>query len=288
MRKGRSLEKLVRTLERILAGHSNITVESPKRVIDRITNKKREHDVVITIKEGHHEICIAIECRDRKRIITVNDVEGFCKKCQDTGMSQGIIVSAKGFSSQAVIKAGFFSIRCLSLKETDSFQWLLTDVMKFMRRDLKHTNLTANIKSGLLVKDSKDYILVDSNGVEINAQIINPNISGRITPENIIEVEPGKGRSVVQFSGQGIFLKHKDTGDLISVENLIAISEWEITREVSPFKLVKYEDREHGEITTAAIAATTIKGFEGELVIIGKEDEDKKICFVPKKPLEKD
>ena len=85
MRQGKSLEALVEQLERSLAKSENVSVSAPKKLRDRITGRLREHDVVLTVNQGHHEILIAIECRDRSRPITVNQVEGFWAKCHDTG-----------------------------------------------------------------------------------------------------------------------------------------------------------------------------------------------------------
>jgi len=112
-RPGKSLETLVSTLERILGGQANVSVESPVFLPDRITGQPREHDVLVTLKGSHHRTLIAIECRDRSRKITSNDIEGFWAKCQDTGIDQGIVVSPKGFAKPAIVKAAHRNIRCL-------------------------------------------------------------------------------------------------------------------------------------------------------------------------------
>ncbi|MCA9501247.1 MAG: hypothetical protein KC588_18800 [Nitrospira sp.] len=87
-KKGTSLEQLIRSLERALSPKKDIKIESPKRFPDKTTGKLREHDVVLTVEHGHHPLIIAIECRDRSRPITVDQVEGFWAKCQHTGINQ--------------------------------------------------------------------------------------------------------------------------------------------------------------------------------------------------------
>lgn len=52
---GKSLEVLVASIERVLAGNDKVTVESPKLSPDRITGEFREHDVVITLAGSHHK-----------------------------------------------------------------------------------------------------------------------------------------------------------------------------------------------------------------------------------------
>jgi hypothetical protein len=44
---------------------SNVLVESPKRLRDKDTGRLREHDVVLIFTQRHHEILMALECRDR-------------------------------------------------------------------------------------------------------------------------------------------------------------------------------------------------------------------------------
>ena len=137
---GKSLEALISSLERVLARNNNVTVESPKFFPDRITGESREHDVVITLTGSHHKSTIAIECRDRSRKVTVNEIESFWSKCQDTGIDQGIIVSSKGFTKTALTKSLHRGIRCFRLSEASSFNWLLTTGIRIRHRRVVHTN----------------------------------------------------------------------------------------------------------------------------------------------------
>ena len=120
-RQGKSLEKLVANLERALADEKITAIDSPKFLIDRITSERREHDVVLTIQQAHHEVLVAIECRDRARPVGVPQVEAFNAKCLDTGVNQGIIVSSSGFYGTALKKAEHLGIRCLDIEEAESF-----------------------------------------------------------------------------------------------------------------------------------------------------------------------
>jgi len=44
---GKSLEKLIEHLEKVLTDNTNTTIQAPVRLTDRITGRKREHDVLI-------------------------------------------------------------------------------------------------------------------------------------------------------------------------------------------------------------------------------------------------
>ena len=138
---GKSLETLVSSIERVLAGNDNVSVESPKFLSDRITGESREHDVVITLTGSHHKSTIAIECRDRSRKVTVNEIESFWSKCQDTGIDRGIIVSSKGFTKAALTKSLHRGIRCLRLSEASSFNWLLTTGIRIRHRKMDSRKL---------------------------------------------------------------------------------------------------------------------------------------------------
>ena len=98
------------------------------KVADK-TNKKhkrlREHDVVVIREDSHHPFMSALECRDRSLPITREQIEAFWRKCQDTGIHKGAIVSAKGFRKTAQEKARFLEIECITLREVEGFNWLL-------------------------------------------------------------------------------------------------------------------------------------------------------------------
>lgn len=102
---GKDLERLVAMLERLLLGDQAV-IESPsRRLIDRDTGKRREHDVLIIFDQAHHQIITAIECRDRSRPVGVPEVEAFADKCSRTGVHCGAIVSSTGFRKSALTKA---------------------------------------------------------------------------------------------------------------------------------------------------------------------------------------
>jgi Restriction endonuclease len=122
-RPGKDLEALVQGIETCLSDDSLTTVESPARLIDKSTGRLREHDVLITRKEPHRTILTAIECRDRSRPVDAPAVEAFKKKCEETGIHKGVIVSSVGFARNARRKAARLDIDCLTLKEAAEFDW---------------------------------------------------------------------------------------------------------------------------------------------------------------------
>jgi hypothetical protein len=63
-RKGEDFHRLVEYLERAVVDHSNLEIESPKYLTDKVTGERREHDIVLTQRSPQREIVTAIECRD--------------------------------------------------------------------------------------------------------------------------------------------------------------------------------------------------------------------------------
>jgi hypothetical protein len=141
-RPGEDLQWLVRVIER--ATHdSNVLVESPKRLRDKDTGRLREHDVVLIFTQRHHEILMALECRDRSRKVGVNSVEEFHSKCGGTGVHSGVIVSSTGFTQTALEKAARYNIGCLSLEQAERLDWCLAPGVVVSHRHVKHVHVHA-------------------------------------------------------------------------------------------------------------------------------------------------
>lgn len=281
-RRGRSLEKLVARIETILAGSKNVSVESPKRLEDRITGRSREHDVVLSIQQGHHNLTISIECRDRKTKVGTPQVEGFWKKCQDTGIDQGIIVSSNGFSGPALKKAAMLGIRCISLEQALSFQWLLASGLHSEQQEIIHTSWTVVPVDQALQDRISDFQLVDEQGQQVSNATLNANISKTISMQPRPEGAPTEYLVDLEFSGEGILIREMATGEIHATDKLLARSRIRITRDHSPFKLFRYEDIDSdthlGEVATARIEAGEMTG---NLVLVRGPDGGTSISFVP-------
>lgn len=279
-RKGRSLEQLVATIERVLGDNSQVTIESPKMLPDKTTGKQREHDVVLTIKQGHHSIILAIECRDLSRPITVNQVEGFWAKCQDTGVDQGVIVSSMGFYNTARKKADHYGIRCLDIEEAESFNWLLTSGLHLITKKLISSDWIFYPEEDGIVEKANMEVL-DKDGNTINQAILTSNAQAQLSkllPERPEPVE--EGRMNVRFEGGGLILRNTETGRTTPVKFAIAKLRFSVTEELIPFRLVQYTDKEAGEnITDAAVAELQFGEETGKLMIVYKEGEGGEVVY---------
>ena len=280
---GKALESLVSSLEKALAENPNVTVHSPMRLPDRTTGKLREHDVVLELKEGHHSLLIAIECRDRSRPIGVPQVEAFWAKCQDTGISQGIIVSTTGFYNTARTKADHLGIRCLDIEELENFEWLLTSGIYATTTQLLSNDWTFfPVEDGVVERN--EFEVIDSEGNVATMAALTANAQKQLTkilPDIREPVEEAEIK--VKFPGKGLFLRSTTTGNTVSVKFAIAKLRYTVKQELVPFRLVQYHARNSEEhITDAAYADMKFGEKEARLMIVYKQGEGGKVVLIPK------
>lgn len=283
-KKGKSLERLITSIEKVLSYEKNVKVESPKRLTDRITGKLREHDVVLTVSQGHHLLTIAIECRDRSRPITVNQVEEFWMKCKDTGVDQGILVSSMGFYNTARKKADHYSIRCLDIEEVEQFDWLLAPgIHSITTKIIHHHWFFSPEKDEIVEKENME--IIDQNGNLIGKEILASNAQkqlNKILPQPRESIE--KGELKVKFPGDGLFLKNAENGKTTPAKFAIAKIQYSVTDEIIPFSLMQYKDKSADEnIADAAIAQLKLGENTGKFMIVYKEDKGGQVMYVPDK-----
>lgn len=273
MRKGRSLELLVEKLERLLANDARVNIESPKRIHDTQTQKLREHDVVLTFDHGHHELIVAIECKDRSRPVGVPDIEEFDAKCRHTGVNQGVIVSSSGFTNTALEKASFAGIKCLDLKEIEIASFLHPEAVVVVHSirfvEVKCT-LVVNENSALSVADG--YDIFDPDGLLVTDEIILNNIRKIENHLPLGNIGEERTESIFfeaenyRIKTHGKHLEHDISGILIDIKYVCEVSE-------TPFTSRAYSSPGQG-VAMAEIATAKMKigGAEKEYTLISKSD----------------
>jgi hypothetical protein len=91
--------------------------------------------VLVTIRQPHRKLTVALECRDRSRRVTIDQVESFVTKVRHTGVSRGVIVSRLGFGGPALEKARHYGIDCLTLQEAERVDWMALRSMPVISRE---------------------------------------------------------------------------------------------------------------------------------------------------------
>lgn len=80
-------------------------------------------DVVVRSKVGQFDFTCIIECKDKRAKVNLETVRAFVARVEDLGVSQGVIVAAKGFTKDALRFAMANSILTYTLFDAKSVKW---------------------------------------------------------------------------------------------------------------------------------------------------------------------
>ncbi len=211
MKKGRTLELVAFSLERALSGRPGVKVHSPYKALDRTTGKRREHDVAIVHQDSHHEFIIALECRDRSRPVTVPQVEGFSKKCQETGVHRGGIVSSKGFCKTANEKAKALQIECLGIEQVEDFNWFQCGGLTILKPRIVKQNWVFIPEVDIIPKPI-EFSILDAQGNEVTPAMLKTNVIQALEGVPNLKSTPGAHPVKIRFDMRDCSLLDKATG----------------------------------------------------------------------------
>lgn len=277
---GRTLERVIASIERVLAGAQGVTIESPKFLKDRLTGEDREHDVLLTIKSSHHTLTVSIECRDRSRKITVNDVEGFWAKCQHTGVDQGVLVSPKGYSKSALRKSEQLGLRCLMLAQVPTFNWLLAPGLSTRTRRVLHTGWVFFPETDFDPKPAT-FTVLSASGDPVQPQALTAAALKEFRRIPDADFEPGRGEKKILFEKPDVCIRNDDTGEVRPVIRVVATVDYEVEDSIVPFTLSSYTAHDGTLITDVAAADVDFGVVKGKLMIVYNQATGGQIVLVP-------
>jgi hypothetical protein len=275
---GKNLQRLVRTLESVLNNGQKVRIESPKRLPDKITGRLREHDVLLTFSLEHHELIVALECRDRSRPVGVGAVEEFRSKCESTDIHCGIIVSANGFTSTAIKKAAAYNIRCLGLHEVANFDWCLPSHITVRNRVLRGAHLQVLFPVGTDLNGT----VVTADGSPVSSDIINSWGVNALTQQSA-ELPFTVGDHIVNFfeTSPNIFMS--DGKNVVRADQCTLRANYSVVMTESAFDFRQYLNASKGlDITQAAIAEIPIGDNSADFVL-SKDNSGISVAIVPTK-----
>lgn len=286
MRKGKSLERLVRHLESALGNTGGAKIESPGFVRDKITGELREHDVLITLVSGHHTITIALECRDRKRKVGSPAVEAFHTKCEHT-VDKGLIVSSSGFTAPGIKKATALGIRCLSLQRATSMVQFRPTTLKIRKRNIDSMAIT-------VVPEPEDAgPIANSRLNDENGNIVSPEWLFSRTEAWVLSLDidpndrsPNKRRLVV--NNPPLTLTDVDSGRQFPVKAIVAKVVFHVTEEAVPFSFFDYLEPDVDTLATTGIASVKAGGLQGSVVFTKVTGGAFRVLFIHEQLLEGD
>lgn len=270
MRPGEALQRLVLYLERALSS-SGAIVESPKRSRDRTTGHLREHDVLISFREGARLFQVAIECRDRSRPVGVPQVEAFHRKCEDTGVDKAVIVSSSGFCASAQAKAAFLSVECLTLEEAVSVPWSIIPSLKVYHRDI------FNIALDIIPAKSRDFlaergiVLYDLSGNPETKEAILAAVKNALAQCSYDVEGPPLRTHFVVFDAPPLLVGDSEGTIRVPVAQITAKVDYRVIRQEAPVQYVRYGSAAHAPHTEAAMSTFTVGALTGSVLFVHHE-----------------
>ena len=109
---GVEFEKLVSNIQQLFDPTASVLHD--QILTDRL-NQKRQFDVVIRGSFSGYPILGVIECKDLNRKVGTPEIDSFHTKSTDVNSNFKVIVSRKGFSKTAILKAKHYGIQTFSL-----------------------------------------------------------------------------------------------------------------------------------------------------------------------------
>jgi hypothetical protein len=273
---GRVFEGLVARLERLLAG-KDVQIDVRIRLPARATGQLREFDVVLTWAVGHHQGRIAIEARDRSVVVGVPEVEAFHAKCEAVGITSAVIVSSRGFAGTARVTAGTYGMRCIDLKDVETFDWLPTQPVVMAQLGLAsrinytlipHTPLTAPWAAVQIIDHRRKLL----SKADLRALVLD-NMA------RVADQGPGRHPARIQFLTHGFAIRDGADGAEVPLAGIVAEFEMQVNEANAAFTLRSYQ--EAGQVLAQVAAATIASGpIQGDLLVVRAADAAPQAEFV--------
>jgi len=277
---GRDLQRLVRNIESAKAsGRKDLKIESPAYLLDKLTGQKREHDVLLTYNLNHHEVLMALECRDRSRPIGIDAVEAFRSKCESTGVHRGVMVSSKGFTKPAIAKAIIYNIACLTLDDAERFDWCVAPGIEVKARHILHTHISINFADGT----DKSGVIVDEAGENFLPEVAKRWASNILTSHSdMVPFDGGQHQVPFYMVDPPLFMLINN--ERTQAKEVTFTITFEVRSDLAPFTFRHYSDASNAtDITDAAVASIPIGGDKTADVVLSRGEDGITITLVPNK-----
>jgi len=274
---GDDLQNLIAAIERVVHRDSNVKIDVSSRHRDKDTDGPREHDVVLTFTLKHHTVTMALECRDRSRPVDVPAVEAFYQKCQRTGVNKGIIVSSRGFTQTALLKAASYDVGTLTLKGVQGFNWCMTPGVESETREI--------VKTNIIIYPEQD--VVGGTLYQNDGTLITPELAANIGTnclKGMLDVPVGDTNTLRFFDPAPNFHLIDASGQRVAVAGMGIEVTYKATSHLALFSFREYADMATGRVMYAtATAEIDHPQVKGHIVVLQEEGVGATIAFVPKK-----
>lgn len=119
--KWQRFEKIVAEIQQELAPNAIVTHDD--KIMGHITETLRQVDVTVRQRIGQYNMLIAIDCKDYKRAVNINEVDQFIRLIEDIKANKGVMVAANGFSDTAKRVGAKAGLNLYRLIDTEAHDW---------------------------------------------------------------------------------------------------------------------------------------------------------------------
>ena len=144
MNKGKDFEALVALVEKAVHNLPGVEVLHDVKLPTKY-GRERQIDIVLKENRGRFTYLTIIECKNTNTKVTVNTVGAFKELKESVSAHQGIMVSAAGFQSGALLSAKNENIHLYQLSQVKELEEHLQH-QRFIMYELKHTSKLVTIK----------------------------------------------------------------------------------------------------------------------------------------------
>ncbi|MEA2586103.1 MAG: hypothetical protein QOF33_4188 [Thermomicrobiales bacterium] len=272
-RQGEDFHKLVAHLERAFAGQSDVSIEAPGYLLDKVTKRLREHDIVLTYRHPHKEVVVAIECRDRSRKVGEPEVEAFHTKCEITGVHKGIIVSSKGFSQDARSLATFKNIDCFTLEQIEQLEWVRPSFFTRIEWHFMGAHVVVHIQDVIPLPMHLYHRLESGDIEEINVD--DPSdfayqVFQQTPRESLVD---DQGVIHIELTNPNDFYLTDKNGEIHELSGLSVDIEYKIVIAVEPFTFYVFRDADGSQLYEAAAVKVDGLGHLSGRIMVTKDEK---------------
>lgn len=166
MNKAKAVERLVQRLEADLAERA--TVEHDVHLTETVSGRKRQVDVLVTLKDGYRQDRWAYEVKYQRRPVGPEIVEQWITRQHDLNVQRVVIVSSSGFTDGAKQKASQHGILLHTLQEAlHTRVELVAPLVKSFRTHASNFRITPQIE-----------ILTDNGQHALSGEAMSLSIAG--------------------------------------------------------------------------------------------------------------
>lgn len=121
-KRSNEFQRLIHFLEERLAPIGWIVEESVE-MTDPVVGCKREIDILLSGQVGHHQMEVAVECRDHQRTEDITWMDQLIGKYQHLPVNRVVAVASSGFSANAKEAAARANIETMTVTEIEEVDW---------------------------------------------------------------------------------------------------------------------------------------------------------------------